>query len=338
MGLPPAVTRWASVDLGSNTFRLLLAEETAPGELRPGPLRQRVVRLAEGLRPGGTFRPEARARAERLLEVFRAEMDAYGALYRVGALAAAGRNAADGPAFARRAGEILGGPVRIVSGEEEARLSLRGALGLLEPPPPAGLFLDIGGGSTEVAAWEGGGRPVAAASLPVGVVSLWEAGAWSDPPAPRERATLTRRAAGAWDGLPDRLADPRWTRELGAGRAEVVATAGTPLTVAAEAFGLAIRDTRALSGRWVPREALAQVAERFWAMTRAERAALPSVEPGREDVILPGLSLLETFLDRYGAAGFRVSDGGLLEGILLEAVERERGRARLVSGPAGGGQ
>ncbi|RMG84623.1 MAG: hypothetical protein D6708_16780, partial [Candidatus Dadabacteria bacterium] len=139
MGLPPAVTRWASVDLGSNTFRLLLAEESVPGALRPGPLRQRVVRLAEGLRPGGALRPEARARAERLLEAFRAEMDAYGALYRVGALAAAGRNAADGPAFAKRAGEILGGPVRIVSGEEEARLSLRGALGLLDPAPPAGL-------------------------------------------------------------------------------------------------------------------------------------------------------------------------------------------------------
>ncbi len=328
------MTLWASADLGSNTFRLLVAEEVRPGALVLRELRQKVVRLAEGLGPGGRLAPRAVARAEALLRRFGARLDALGVERRVGVLAAAGRAAADGPAFARRAGAILGGTVRIVSGVEEAAPSARGAVGLAGPLPPRVLFVDIGGGSTEVVAWSGG-RPRAAASLPVGVVGLWERVGASDPPAREDRQRMAAACRAAWEALPGEIPPPGWRHDLGAGRAALLATAGTPLTVAAMALGRSVGDTRALSGAVVGAGAVRRIADRLWSATREERARWPSVEPGREDVILAGVALLETLLERVGSPELRVSDGGLLEGVLLEAVERERGTAGWADGGLG---
>ena len=320
------MTRWASVDLGSNTFRLLVAEEAEPGALRFVELRQAVVRLAEGLVPGGRLLPAARKRAERLLVRFRTRLDELGVERRVGVLAAAGRRAADGTEFAERASELLGARVRIVPGEEEARLSLEGALSLLQPRPRAGLFLDIGGGSTEVVAWRPGG-PRTGASLEMGVVSLWESVAPGDPPSQRARERMRSVCGRQWARLEGWLGPETWSRAWSREDTGFVATAGTPLTVAAEALGLPVRDSRALTGARLPREVVGRVADRFWRMTREARSALPSVEPGREDVILAGMVILETFMERYGVPEMIVSDGGLVEGVLLEAVARVRGRA-----------
>ena len=328
------MTLWASADLGTNTFRLLVAEEVRPGALVVRELRQKVVRLGEGLRPGGRLAPGAVARAEALLRRFRDRLDALGVERRVGVLAAAGRAAADGPAFAERAGKILGGPVRIVPGQKEAALSARGAVGLGGALPGRVLFVDIGGGSTEVVAWSDG-RPRAAVSLPVGVVGLWEEVGASDPPTREDRERMGAACRAAWQGLPPDLPPPSWRPDLEAGRAALLATAGTPLTVAAMVLGLPVGDTRALSGAAVAADELGRAADRLWSATRQERAGWPSVEPGREDVILAGVTLLQTLVERVGSPGLRVSDGGLLEGVLLEAVERERGTAGWADGGFG---
>ena len=107
-----------------------------------------------------------------------------------------------------------------------------------------------------------------------------------------------------------------------------MATAGTPLTVAAGHAGLPAGDTRRLNGLWVGRDALAREADRLWSLAARERAALPHVVDGREDVILPGVTLLAAVVDGAGAPGFTVSDGGLPEGALLAEVARVRGQAR----------
>ncbi len=328
------MTLWASADLGTNTFRLLVAEEVRPGALVLRELRQKVVRLGEGLRPGGRLAAPAADRAEALLRRFRDRLDALGVERRVGVLAAAGRAAADGPAFAERAAAILGGPVRIVSGEEEAALSARGAVGLAGPLPRRVLFVDIGGGSTEVVVWTDG-RPRAAVSLPVGVVGLWEAIGASDPPTREDRERMGAACRAAWDGLPGGIPPPSWRRDLREGGAALLATAGTPLTVAAMVLGRPAGDTRALSGAVVGAGDLRRVADRLWSATREERAGWPSVEPGREDVILAGVGLLEALVERVGSPELRVSDGGLLEGVLLEAVEQERGVAGWADGGPG---
>jgi exopolyphosphatase/guanosine-5'-triphosphate,3'-diphosphate pyrophosphatase len=91
-----------------------------------------------------------------------------------------------------------------------------------------------------------------------------------------------------------------------------------------------VADTRALNGIRVSRVALDRVWEDFVVLSAAERARLPAVERGREDVILAGVNLLRVFGTLVGAPGFTASDGGLLEGVLLEAVAAERGEAAWV--------
>jgi exopolyphosphatase/guanosine-5'-triphosphate,3'-diphosphate pyrophosphatase len=320
---------WASADLGSNTFRLLIAREAAPGRLVLKELQQAVVRLGEGLEGRGALLPQAVERAERLLSRFRARLDTLGVRRRFGALTAAGRRAADGPVFCVRASELLGGDVRILTGGDEARLSAAGALSLIDIGSKDVLFLDIGGGSTEIVSIRGG-ESEAALSIPTGVVKLFESLPPVDSPIPPNPATLERLdalAAAAFQGLPASLHTDRWSAAVACGRVAVVATAGTPLTVAAEVLGTSIADTRALNGALIGRDDLERVWSRFVALSAPERLLLPSVESGREDVILAGLALLRAFLSHFRVPAFTVSDGGLLEGVLLEAVSAERGTA-----------
>ncbi|MBI5017117.1 MAG: hypothetical protein HZB55_16725 [Deltaproteobacteria bacterium] len=318
---------WSSADLGTNTFRLLVAEERAPGRLTLRELHQRVVRLGEGLVPGGCLRPEALARAEGLLTRFRERLDDLGVERRLGAVTAAARTSSDGQAFADRASELLGGPVRVLSGEEEARLSAVGGLSLVDGRGHDVLFLDIGGGSTEVVAVGQEEGMEAALSLSTGAVRLWEARSAADPPTQGDLDALEAAAREGLSTLGDRLEEPKWRARAGQGRGMVLATAGTALTVAAQVHGRSVSDTRALCGLRASRDQVEAVWREFAALTAAQRGRLPSVEAGREDVILAGLALLRAFLDRFDATEVTVTDGGLLEGVLLEAVRGLRGEA-----------
>lgn len=321
------MTRWGSVDLGSNTFRLLVVEETEPGRLRQVALSQRVVRLGQGVSASGSLHPDAVARAEACLAVFAREMKAHGVEKKVGALTAAGRIAADGLDFLDRAAAILDARLFVPSGEAEAGFSYRGCRGLLPDfDRPDVFFLDIGGGSTEAVLHPGGQKPLAM-SLPAGVVRLAEEVRAADPPSGEDRDRLDIDAADAFAPLLHFIDLQRWRERFAEGRAVFLATAGTPLTVASHLTGRSIRDTRALNGVTVHIGDVRRIRASWSAMGAAERAALPAVEKGREDVILVGIALLDTALGLVGADRFTVGDGGLLEGILFDAVEKERGQA-----------
>jgi exopolyphosphatase/guanosine-5'-triphosphate,3'-diphosphate pyrophosphatase len=320
---------WASVDLGTNTFRLLIAEEVAEGKLEFRELHQEVVRLGEGLAASGRFQLAALHRARTLLERFRSRMEELGVDGRVGSLTAAGREALDGDAFRAEASALLGAHIRVLSGEEEARLSAKGARSLVDAGRRDFLFLDIGGGSTEVVSQRRGLEEVVL-SLPTGVVKLHEALDPGDPPTPADLSRLETAARDVWTPVLSRIGGSDWQRAFRGGRALLAATAGTPLTIAAQVMGRDVADTRSLNGVRVSREDLDAVWDRFRRLTRTERAALAAVEKGREDVILPGIALLRAFVSAFGAPAFTVTDGGLLEGVLLEAVEREHGGAAWV--------
>lgn len=324
---PGQFETWAAADLGTNTFRLLVAREVAPGRLREHSLLQETVRLGEGIGAGKRGVAEAALRrAGGCLDRFAAHLDALGVARRVGALTAVGRDADDGT-FLRHAAERLGAELFVPTGEEEARLSFRGAVSLLPKALGAGalLFLDIGGGSSEAASFTEG--KLDALSVPTGVVRLYEQWPLDDPPTPGQWEVLSQAAREAFSPAASRLDAPAWGRRFAQGEGLFVATAGTPLTLAAEFFTIPVSNTRELNGRRMSEADFRKIADRFRGMTKRERAALPSVAPGREDVILPGIALLGEFMKRFGARGFTVSDGGLLEGVLLQAVERERGGA-----------
>ena len=307
---------FAALDLGTNTFRLLIA-----GRRRGRPPWQRlehaqaVVRLGEGLAARGRLDPAARARALEALGGFAARLTARGVAPgdAFAVATAAVREAADGAAFLEEARARTGIAIRTIPGEEEARLSLAGAHAALAPPITRDwMLVDIGGGSTEFVRARGA-RIVAATSVPVGVVKLTERFVFSSPPPPEAVDALRR-------SLRPVLEEAAAALGAGAPPGALVATAGTPTTLAALALGLATYDPDRVNGFRFTARSWAETFARVLRTPARELAAHPLVPPRRADVLPAGAVLLDEVRRRWGGEGFYVSDAGLLEGAWLVAA------------------
>jgi exopolyphosphatase / guanosine-5'-triphosphate,3'-diphosphate pyrophosphatase len=304
--------RLATIDLGSNTVRLLVAD------VEPGPrwnvveADQRVTRLGEGLAACGRL---AEAPAERTAAavgeyVARARR---AAAERVAIVAtSAVREAANGREFVAALERATGERVTVVSGDEEAALTLAGVLGGLDnglASQTTTLVFDIGGGSTEYILSRGRG-PATAISLRLGVVDVAERYPFPGPVNwPRYRAMQAEIAGRLAAELPSeiRLARP--------GR--LVGTAGTVTTLAVLDLALETYDPGRVHGHVLARRAIERVLARLGALSVAERGALPCLEPGRADLIVAGTAVVLATMDLIAAGQVIVSDWGLREGILI---------------------
>jgi exopolyphosphatase/guanosine-5'-triphosphate,3'-diphosphate pyrophosphatase len=305
--------RLATIDLGTNTVRLLVAE-TEPGVATWRVLdeAQRVTRLGEGLQASGRLgdAPTARTAAVVLDYVERARRAGAERIQIVATSAV--REAANGAAWAAGLAHAAGAPVRVVSGEDEARLTLIGILKGLGPSPGRTLAFDIGGGSTELILAHDGAL-VAATSLRLGVVALAERHPLREAVAPDDYAALEAEVAGALGrGLPATMATAHVER--------LVASAGTVTTLAALDLGLRAYDAARVQGHVLSRAAIEAQRQRLAALDVAGRAALPCLEPGRADLILPGIAIVTATMARFACDRLTVSDWGLREGILAELL------------------
>lgn len=301
--------RLATIDLGTNTVRLLVADaDPGVASWRVIEQQQRVTRLGEGSRASGRLGdgPAARTTAAVVDYVQRARR---AGAERVDIVAtSAVREASNGPAYARALEQATGVRVRVVSGDDEARLTLRGILHGLGPGDGTILAFDIGGGSTEFMLARDGAL-VAARSLRLGVVPL------------AERYPLA--AAGAVTEYRDLEHDvaAQLVRELtppitGGAIDRLVGSAGTVTTLAALDLGLAVYDPERVQGHVLTRDAIERQRARLAALDVAGRAALPCLEPGRADLILPGVAIVLATLAQVGCDRLTVSDWGLREGIM----------------------
>jgi exopolyphosphatase/guanosine-5'-triphosphate,3'-diphosphate pyrophosphatase len=306
---------FAALDLGSNTFRLILARLQAPGGgggMDPASKRvwQEIPRISEGLQEGGAFREAPLARAWKALEGFDAVVKAENPSRTLACATMAARAASDGRDFMEAVRERFGWECGILRGDEEARLSAAGALAGFPGTAGDSVIFDIGGRSTEFAV-AGGRSVVAVKSLPVGVVGLKEAFLFSDPPSEAELRALEARVSEALVGAP--LPE----RPEGAG---LIGTAGTVTTAAAMLLGLEPYSPEKVHGAAISRKAAEKLYRELSAEPQAERARRPGLHPMRADVITGGLALVLGILDRYGAGEFTASDWGLLEGLWLASA------------------
>lgn len=296
----------AAIDVGTNTVRLLLGE-VVDGRLVPTRYERSISRLGGGFTPEKGLAPEA---MERTLFALRGMLASL-AGEKVDRLRAVGtqalRQAANGTEYVRRIEAELGLTVEIVAGAEEARLSALGVRHGLLPRPEQCLIFDIGGGSTEFVFCAGDelrfGR-----SYPLGVVRLAEA-----------RGASPSASRGAIDQQLDRLmSDLRgFGLESSLERATLVGTAGTVTTIAAMDLGMVDYDWRRVNNYRVDLPRIEGLLARLTPMSVAEREALPGMEKGRGDLIVPGLTIVSVLLRRLGKTWLTVSDFGLLEGVLL---------------------
>jgi exopolyphosphatase/guanosine-5'-triphosphate,3'-diphosphate pyrophosphatase len=302
----------AGIDLGTNTVRILVAEADVATGLVPVWADQVVTRLGEGLAERGRLAPTAAERTLGVIRRYRDRARKLGAAEVLLVATAAVRQAQDGGEFLHQLEAEPGIRPRVVSGEDEARLTLLGALWGLGPVAETFALLDIGGGSTEVLVARGA-RVLAVVSLALGVVQLAERFFASDPvAAPELLACRTHVDA--------RLRDEAWDRIRPHVPTALVATAGTPTTLAALDLGLLAYDPVRVQGHRLGMAAIERLTAGLAALPLAERARIPGLEPRRADVIVPGAVVLASVLAGLGLTAAMVSDAGLREGILLDVA------------------
>jgi exopolyphosphatase/guanosine-5'-triphosphate,3'-diphosphate pyrophosphatase len=266
----------------------------------------RVVRLGEGVDRTGVLAPAALARTRVAALDYAATCRDLGVERTRFVATSATRDAANRDEFVALVEECFGLQPEVVSGDDEAALSFLGATrGLVADPPY--LVVDIGGGATELVL--GTDRVQAAVSVDVGCVRLTERHLQDDPPTAEQvtaaRADVDAALARAAEVVP--VSQARTT----------VGLAGSVTTVAALALGLpSYQPERIHLSRLSARDVRA-VTDRLIGMTRAERAALPVMHPGRVDVIGGGALVLLAVVERFGHEELPVSEADIHDGIAL---------------------
>lgn len=303
--------RLAAIDLGTNSVRLLVAEACGAA-WHPVAEAQQVTRLGEGQGRRGPLGEAPMTRTAAVVADYVARAERLGvAALRIVATSAV-REAANGDAFAERIQRDTGRRVDVLSGAEEARLALRGVASGLPELRGDFLLLDIGGGSTEFVR-AAAGVAAEVVSLRLGVVALAERFMDAGPVRLDRFAAMVREVTAQLDAeLPATMAP-------GSAPA-LVGTAGTVTTLAALDLDLAMYDASRVQGHVLGRGAIERQLARVSALSLAERAALPVLEPGRADILVPGIAICLVAMTRLGFDALVVSDRGLREGILCEMV------------------
>ncbi len=310
------IRRVAAIDCGTNSIRLLIADIDAGRAVLTDVARDmKIVRLGEGVDRTGRL---SEAALDRTIGALREYADlisrASPAAARMVATSAT-RDADNAQEFVDRVKEVLGVAPEVVTGDEEARLSFTGATRELGggPPgraascPPPYLVADIGGGSTEFVLG-GPGGVTGARSVDIGCVRMTERHLHGDPPSAAEVAAATADIDRALDLVAASIPAAGQARTL-------VGLAGSVTTVAGIALGLSSYDPDRIHHSRVTAAQVHAVTGQLLAQTRAERAAIGVMHPGRVDVIGAGALVLDRIMARFGFAGVLVSEHDILDGI-----------------------
>ncbi|MFD4574172.1 exopolyphosphatase [Streptomyces sp. NPDC058417] len=308
------MTRVAAVDCGTNSIRLLIADaHPETGELVQLDRRMTIVRLGQGVDRTGRLAPDALERTFAACREYAAAIEEHGAEHVRFVATSASRDAENRDVFVRGVLDILGVEPEVISGDQEAAFSFTGATKELTGRDDLArpyLVVDIGGGSTEFVV---GAEGVSAArSVDIGCVRMTERhlvrdGAVTDPPTEAQIAAMRADIDAALD-LAEETVPLREARTL-------VGLAGSVTTVSAIAQDLPEYDSEAIHHSRVPLARVREITTRLLASTHAERAAIPSMHPGRVDVIGAGALVLLTIMERTGATEVVVSEHDILDGI-----------------------
>ncbi|MEU5533196.1 Ppx/GppA phosphatase family protein [Streptomyces sp. NPDC020362] len=312
--LAEGFTRVASVDCGTNSIRLLVADlNPATGELLELDRRMTIVRLGQDVDRTGRLAPEALERTFAACREYADVVRELGATTVRFVATSASRDAENRDEFVRGVVDILGVEPEVITGDEEAEFSFTGATKELTGRDDVArpyLVVDIGGGSTEFVVGED--RVRSARSVDVGCVRMTERhlvadGKVSDPPTEEQIAAMRADIEAALD-LAEETVPLRGARTL-------VGLAGSVTTVSAIAQDLPEYDSGRIHHSRISRERVREITERLLRSTHAERAAIPSMHPGRVDVIGAGALVLLAIMERTGAEEVVVSEHDILDGI-----------------------
>ncbi len=295
----------ASIDLGTNTCLMLLAE------VESGQIRKvlgdyaRIIRLGEGVDQTRSLQPEAIERTLMCLAEYKSIISEVGISSGdvVCVATSQARDASNGEAFFDRVEEECGLRFSVLSGKDEARLSFMGSL-LPGMDPSHYAVVDVGGGSTEfVTAKED-------RSVDLGSVRFTERYLRSDPVTDEEFIKCLDKI----DNKLEELAG--WRNSIPADM-QMLAVAGTATTLASWHLRLKEFDAKRVEEVQLTKEDLQQMVEDLKSMTVAERREQVGIEPKRADVLLAGAMIMWRTMEKLRFPTCNISSRGLRYGVLM---------------------
>ncbi len=295
----------AAIDLGTNTARLLISC-VGGSRIRPVIYLRKITRLGGGFTKERGISPEAAARTVAAMRDFAAEIERQ-SVARVRAVAtSAVRDAINGQKFCDLIRRESGIELEVIDGETEARLTLKGALAENDGICANTLVFDVGGGSTEYTLAKGE-EVLFTESLPLGVVRLTEGKG--------STAAMEEKIRRELAAIRLKLTERGLLAELES--SILVGTAGTATTLAAVSLKMTEYDYRLVNNHQLSLTEIKDILSTLLPMTPEERLNVPGLEKGREDLIIAGILITLNTMEILGFSRLKVSDFGLLEGVLL---------------------
>jgi exopolyphosphatase / guanosine-5'-triphosphate,3'-diphosphate pyrophosphatase len=323
----PRARRIAAIDIGSNSIRAIVADVSSTGQIRTIDEMKAAPRLSAGVDETGHLAVENALAAIEALQRMVTLAKQLGAERIECVATSAVRDATDGAAFVRQVKKAAGLTVRVISGEDEARLSFRSAQAHFDVGHGRQVTCDIGGGSVELAL-SADGLVEHLLSMPFGAIRATEAflrkGA--------RRGAIRKLRKALRNEIKERFTVKDWR---GAG---MIGSGGTFTNVAGMLLARQGQvPARTVHGKIVSRGDLEHVLDQFIELSPAERLTVPGLNPARADIIIAGMAVAAEVMATLDIREFHVSAYGIREGLLLEAAEvapqitdRGEGRRRSV--------
>lgn len=308
---------YASIDIGSNTLRLLVAQRDGD-RIADVFVDRRITRLGKRVHRTGRLQEEQKQASVAVLGEFGAIIKAHGVAHVRAVATSALRRASNAESFIQQVLSETGIVVDVISGDEEAELTMRGILSSMPASSSdESLFaLDIGGGSTEwILSREN--RELLKGSIPIGVIQLAEDTIFSDPISDADIFRMHKAIILALETIRTNIQGKTDRKTL------LIGTAGTFTTIATLDLALASYERERVHLHTVPRERLLEMERKLLPLPLSKRKNLPGMDPGRADLIIPGLHFTINCMELLHFDRLVVSDYGLLEGTLLSISEED---------------
>jgi exopolyphosphatase/guanosine-5'-triphosphate,3'-diphosphate pyrophosphatase len=304
--------RVAAIDLGTNSFHMLVAEVGPDGHLEPLVQEKEMLRLGDVVSRHGSIPETAADQVVATVRRFRLLAEAAGAVEVLACATSAIRRAANGAEIVDRIREETGVPVRVIAGAEEARL-IFGAIraSVVLDPSPAVCF-DLGGGSLEVMVGDAGNLMLAT-SAPLGVARLTAELVHSDPISKSDRKALQARIVEELAPVAERVAE--YSPKLGVG------SSGTFENLAQMVAARRKEDAPTnLNQLTIYRDEFLALHKDVLASSASERLRLDGLDARRVDLIVAGSTVLATVMEMFDLDELTISEWALREGIVLDAA------------------
>jgi len=303
--------RAASIDIGTNTMLMLIADIDDDGSLRVVTDRQVVARVGRGVDKTGAIEWDAFTRSERFLREYLDVIEREHADVVLATGTSALRDAKNGDEYLDYMYRQFGLEIEILSGDEEALWTYGGAISGFSDRSGQYAVLDIGGGSTELTLGKGF-HILERKSVDIGCVRLTEKYLHHPPPRNDELDRLVRHIDGALDAYP--VFNPVETTFVG--------VAGTVTTLAAVEQELAEYDREKVAGFELTRNMIQERFDQFKQLSHDDIVNAMRVDPGRADIILVGIAILKRLTEIRNIPSMTVSERGLRYGIVMREWER----------------